>query len=102
MTWRRNGRIGLTILFLTAGLLFVRSSIHQKPLIAGDALDYLYPLEALFNHHSPDVRLEDMASYQRLHDPNAPAEPERYSLANLPPHAFREARNGAFYSYHFW
>src|SRR5262245_19014997 len=85
---------------LAAAVVVVGFCAAGPPIFAGDSCEYAQMTESLINHGSADVRAEDVPALARpcplLHahrgKPGAPRYFGPYS----------RARNGDYYSYHFW
>lgn len=67
------------------------------PLLAGDSGEYLLMLQAWVGHASPDLRPADVEALDRVIPSAKP-----FSSLRDPYSGFLEARNGRWYSIHFW
>jgi hypothetical protein len=84
------------LLALAVGLALV-TALRTATVLYGDAREYLLMSESLANHASPDLRPEDVASFDGLCRRAGIAEPVESRLIG-----YYEAANGGRYSYHFW
>jgi hypothetical protein len=71
--------------------------------MAGDVWDYVYPLQAFFDHGTPDIRNEDIAALDPILKANGMGHLGPYTVDNLPPFTgIMQSPQGSYFANHFW
>jgi hypothetical protein len=99
--WRIGGHRTSTLdraLFLIAALvLLVSTTFILKPIVVGDAGEYLLMTESLLHHGTPDLRPKDVVSLARLDERLQ----TRINFWRAMQRYYQD-EDGDWYSYHFW
>lgn len=93
-------RFYLLFFIIILSFLILVTSIISKPELTGDGQEYYLMLESLYNHQSPELRQEDIDSFNNLY--------EKYGFKfyefkkENAYSGYFQANNNNFYSYHFF
>ncbi len=83
------------VVVVVAALLGIGWAVRTPVVRTGDGLEYLYTLQALFEHGTPELRPTDIAAFSALATPRGFPTGEPYA-------GFFRARSGAAYCWHFF